>query len=57
MFESFFYGWAYGFAYWLRGILFDVVHGVSNYIIVLLLFKPLGRIVKIQAERFFAAVN
>jgi len=57
VFESFFYGWAYGFAYWLRGILFDVVHGVSNYIIVLLLFKPLGRIVKIQAERFFAAVN
>ncbi len=57
VFESFFYGWAYGFSYWLRGILFDVVHGASNYIIVLLLFKPLSRIVKMQAERFFGTVS
>lgn len=57
VFESFFYGWAYGFTYWLRGILFDVVHGASNYIVVLLLFKPLSRILKAQAERFFGVVN
>lgn len=57
VFESFFYGWAHGFAYWLRGILFDVVHGVSNYIIALLLFKPLSRILKAQVERFFGVVS
>ena len=57
VFESFFYGWAYGFTYWLRGILFDVVHGVSNYIVVLLLFKPLSRMLKAQAERFFGVVS
>jgi len=57
VFESFFYGWAYGLAYWLRGILFDAVHGASNYIVVLLLFKPLSRILKAQAERFFGVVS
>lgn len=57
VFESFFYGWAYGFAYWLRGIPFDVLHGVSNYIIVLLIFKPLSSILKVQAERFFGTTS
>ncbi|MEJ6951319.1 hypothetical protein [Natronospora cellulosivora (SeqCode)] len=39
--ESFFYGIAYGIAYWIRGIPFDIIHGFSNFIIVLLLYKPL----------------
>jgi len=55
--ESIFYGWAYGFSYWLKGILFDGIHGASNYIIALLLFKPLSRIVIMQAERYFGTVN
>ena len=38
--ESFFYGYAYGLAYWIRGIPFDILHGVSNFIIVLVLFNP-----------------
>lgn len=42
--ESFFYGYAYGIAYWIRGIPFDVVHGVSNFIIVLVLFKPMEKV-------------
>ena len=57
VFESFFYGWAYGFSYWWRGILVDVIHGASNYIIVLLLFNPLSRIIRAQAERIFHAEN
>ncbi len=40
IFESFFYGISYGIAYWVSGIPFDIVHGVSNFIIVLVLFKP-----------------
>ena len=39
--ESFFYGIAYGWAYWLRGLLFDLVHGTSNFVIILMLFNPL----------------
>ncbi len=39
--ESFFYGIMYGVSYWIKGIPFDIVHGVSNFIIVLLLYKPL----------------
>jgi len=46
VFESIFYGWAYGFGYWVRGIPMDILHGVSNFIIILLLFKPLSRILK-----------
>jgi len=42
--ESFFYGYAYGIAYWIRGIPFDVLHGVSNFIIVLVLFKPMEKV-------------
>ncbi len=39
--ESFFYGLAYGWAYWIRGLLFDLLHGTSNFIIILFLFNPL----------------
>lgn len=39
--ESLFYGVAYGWVYWLRGLLFDLVHGTSNFIIILILLKPI----------------
>ena len=44
--ESFFYGYAYGLTYWVRGIPFDILHGVSNFIIVLFLFDPMIKIMK-----------
>jgi len=34
-------GIASGFAYWVSGIPFDLVHGVSNFIITLILYHPL----------------
>ena len=37
------YGFNMGVLYWLRGIPFDILHAVSNYILVLLLFKPLSQ--------------
>lgn len=52
VFESFFYGFSYGVAYWIRGITFDVVHGASNFIIVLLLFNPLYNLLKAQTAKF-----
>ncbi|MFU0826334.1 MAG: Energy-coupling factor transport system substrate-specific component [Lachnoclostridium sp.] len=32
------------FAYWISGILFDIPHGIGNFIITLVLFKPLMKI-------------
>ncbi|MDD2502529.1 MAG: hypothetical protein PHP79_03325 [Clostridia bacterium] len=49
--ESFFYGPAYGLAYWINGLTFDLIHGVSNFVIVLLLFKPLKRMLDIQIAK------
>jgi len=50
--ESFFYGPAYGLAYWINGLTFDLVHGVSNFIIVLLLFNPLKAVLATQTREF-----
>jgi hypothetical protein len=50
--ESFFYGPAYGLSYWVKGLTFYFVHGASNFIIVLLLFKPLHKVLTTQAARF-----
>ena len=45
--ESFFYGRAYGWLYWIKGIPFDLVHGTANFIIALVLYKY---VVNILAE-------
>lgn len=50
--ESIFYGIAYGITYWIKGIPFDIIHGISNFILVLLLFKPLSLVVAKQSRRF-----
>lgn len=50
--ESLFYGIGYGITYWVSGLPFDIVHGFSNFILVLLLFKPLKEVLSIQAKRF-----
>ncbi|NLC43312.1 MAG: hypothetical protein GX783_03410 [Clostridiales bacterium] len=49
--ESLFYGPAYGLAYWVNGLTFDLVHGVSNFIIVLLMYKPLKNMLDIQVAK------
>lgn len=35
------YGVQMGMLYWLRGLLFDLIHGASNFILILILYKPL----------------
>ncbi len=37
------HGISAGYAYWLKGVVFDLIHMVSNYIIVLLLFTPINK--------------
>jgi energy-coupling factor transport system substrate-specific component len=33
-----------GIAYWVSGIPFDIVHGISNFIITLVLFNPIHKL-------------
>ena len=33
-------------AKWTSGVLFDVVHGVANFVIALLLFKPMRQLMQ-----------
>lgn len=51
--ESFFYGLSYGAVYWLRGIPFDIIHGASNFITVLLLQKPLTTLLTRLSKNYF----
>ncbi len=52
--ESLFYGVAYGFTYWLRGLPLDLLHGVSNFILTLVLWKPLKKFLADQVDRYLA---
>lgn len=51
LFESIFYGIGYAIPYWISGIPFDIVHGVSNFIIVLMLYKPLTKTIALAKDR------
>lgn len=57
--EAMLYGLNYGLVYYVRGIPFDIIHGASNFIVVLMLFKPLekmlGRLAKNYTENRNAA--
>lgn len=46
-------GFNVAISWWIAGIPTDIVHGTSNFIICMLLFKPLNRILKIiQTKQF-----
>lgn len=34
------------FAWWVSGIPFDMIHGVSNFVLMLVLYKPLRRVLE-----------
>ena len=36
-------GWSMAFAYWISGIPYDLLHGVSNFVLTLVLLPPLSR--------------
>ena len=37
-------GWSMAFAYWISGIPYDLIHGVANFSLTLILLPPLSRI-------------
>jgi hypothetical protein len=38
------YGFNMGVIYWIRGISFDIIHAFSNYSLILILYKPLSKL-------------
>src|SRR5690554_8007104 len=39
-----FYGLNYSLIYWIKGISFDIIHAISNYIIVIILLSPTSKL-------------
>lgn len=39
-------GWQMGFTWWIAGIPYDLIHGVSNFILCMVLFTPLRRVLR-----------
>ncbi len=37
-------GWYAGFAWWVRGIPFDLIHGIANFAIMMVLYQPIKHI-------------
>ena len=35
-----------GFTWWVAGIPFDIVHGIGNFVIMLVLYKPIRSVAK-----------
>jgi hypothetical protein len=46
VYMSLFYGISYGVGYWIQGLSFDVIHMVSNYIVMVILYKPVLNILR-----------
>lgn len=45
-------GFHTAFAYWINGIPFDIVHGISNFFIALFLFKPIYKLLDYLYNKF-----
>lgn len=52
MIESIFYGMNYGIVYWLRGIPFDVIHGASNFVLGIFLYRPLESLLSQLRDKY-----
>lgn len=45
-------GPAAAFTWWVAGIPYDVIHGVSNFILCLILFRPLNEVLRRLRQQF-----
>ena len=44
-------GWSMAFTWWVAGIPYDILHGVSNFVLCLILYRPLMAATKLSARR------
>ena len=47
-------GFRAAFAYWVAGLSFDLIHGISNFALMLVLYYPVSQIMKKSLAKFFA---
>lgn len=45
-------GWAFGLSWWVSGIPFDLAHGAGNFVLALILFKPIREILERLLRHF-----
>ncbi|MBR4026781.1 MAG: hypothetical protein IKJ01_04395 [Lachnospiraceae bacterium] len=38
------------FAWWIAGIPWDIVHGISNFLIMLVLYRPIAKVMKVLKQ-------
>ena len=43
-------GWSMAFAYWISGIPYDLIHGVANFALTLILLPPLSKVARRMLE-------
>ena len=48
-------GWAYGLSWWVSGIPYDVMHCAGNFVLALVLVKPLSKGLKTLKTRYLPA--
>ncbi len=47
--------WAFAFAWWVSGIPYDLGHGAGNFVIMLLLYRPLRRALQTAKQQMHYA--
>ena len=45
-------GWAFALSWWVSGIPFDIAHGAGNFVLALVLFAPLRRLLEQLTQTF-----
>lgn len=45
-------GWAFALSWWVSGLPWDLVHGVGNFVIALVLFRPLRHLLTRLSRRY-----
>lgn len=46
-------GFRLAFAWWVAGIPFDLIHGAGNFVIMLVLYHPITKVMKLAKRKFF----
>lgn len=46
-------GWSYALSKWISGIPFDLLHGAGNFVLALIMYKPLRKLL----EKLYANMN
>lgn len=46
-------GWSYALSKWISGIPFDMLHGAGNFVLALIMYKPLRKLL----EKLYANMN